>query len=174
MRAAQAGDSGAYLELLRIITPRIREIVQRNRGFAGPAEVEDLVQDVLLSLHAVRATYDPSRSFGPWLFAIVRNRLADGARRFARTSGREVAFDDVTFVEPETNEDIEEEGERVALRAAVRALPEAQRRAIELVKLEERPLEEAAGICGSSVGLLKVATHRALATLRRTLGTKRG
>lgn len=161
MRAAQAGDAAAYLELLRAITPRVREVVRRNRGFAGPAEVEDLVQDVLLSLHSVRATYDPSRPFAPWLFAIVRNRLADGARRFARTSGREVAFDDVTFPEPETNETIEDEGER----AALRELPDAQRRAIELVKFEERSLEEAAALCGSSVGALKVATHRALATL---------
>lgn len=174
MQAAQAGDSAAYVELLREITPRVRAVVRRQRGFAGDAEVEDLVQDVLLSVHAVRATYDPTRPFVPWLLAIVRNRLADGARRHARTSAREVSFDDVTFAEPEANDLIDETSDAAALHAAVRALPEGQRRAVELLKLEGRSLQEAAAISGTSVGALKVATHRAIATLRRTLGTKRG
>jgi RNA polymerase sigma-70 factor (ECF subfamily) len=175
MGAAQQGDSAAYLELLRELTPRIRHIVMRQRGFAGRADVEDLVQDVLLSLHAVRATYDPSRPFVPWLLAIVRNRLVDGARRYARTSGREVHIDesDVTFSEPATNVDMAELGDAGALRDTVRALPDSQRQAIELLKLKELSLKEAAAISGSSVGALKVATHRAMATLRRTLGAKR-
>jgi RNA polymerase sigma-70 factor (ECF subfamily) len=175
MRAAQQGDPAAYLRLLRTVAPRIRQIVIRRRAFAGSADVEDLVQDVLLSLHAVRATYDPARPFVPWLLAIVRNRLVDGARRYARTSGREVQIDedDVTFSEPATNLDIEELGDAQALHDAVRALPDGQREAIQLLKLEELSLKEAAEVSGTSVGALKVATHRAMATLRRTLGTKR-
>src|SRR5690349_4288206 len=93
MRQAQDGDAGAYVDLLRELTPRIRRIVVSQRGFAGAADVEDLVQDVLLSLHSVRATYDPSRPFMPWLLAIVRRRLADGARRYARTTRRETSLD---------------------------------------------------------------------------------
>ena len=65
MQAAQAGDADAYLDLLRTITPRLRQVIIRQRGFAGPDAVEDLLQDVLLSLHAVRATYDPQRPFMP-------------------------------------------------------------------------------------------------------------
>src|SRR5262245_66257568 len=99
MRAAQRGDSDAYRALLTAITPRIRRIVRVRRAFLGTADVEDLVQDVLLSVHAVLATYDPSRPFMPWLLAIVRNRLADAARRYARQS-REVRGDlDVTFAD---------------------------------------------------------------------------
>ena len=175
MRAAQQGDGGAYLELLRAITPRIRQVVRRQRGFAGAAEVEDLVQDVLLSVHAVRATYDPSRPFGPWLSAIVRNRLVDGARRYARIARREVMVGDldVTFFDLETNEQAADEDDAAVLHEAVRALPEQQRRAIELLKLEELSLKEAAKVSGTSIGALKVATHRAMATLRMTLGKKR-
>jgi RNA polymerase sigma-70 factor (ECF subfamily) len=175
MQAAQRGDSAAYLELLRAVTPRVRRLVMRQRGFAGAAEAEDLVQDVLLSLHSVRASYDSSRPFGPWLSAIVRNRLVDGARRYARTAGREVRIDadDVTFSELEANVDIAELGDAETLHEAVRALPEGQRQAIELMKLQELSLKEAAETSGASVGALKVATHRAMATLRRTLGPKR-
>jgi RNA polymerase sigma-70 factor (ECF subfamily) len=175
MRAAQQGDGGAYLELLRAITPRIRQAVRRQRGFAGAAEVEDLVQDVLLSVHAVRATYDPSRPFGPWLAAIVRNRLVDGARRYARIARREVIVEDidVTFSSSATNEASADEGDAAALLEAVRALPEQQRQAIELLKLKELSLKEAAGVSGTSIGALKVATHRAMAALRVTLGKRR-
>ena len=175
LQAAQRGDAAAYTELLRAITPRIRRVVARQRGFAGIAETEDLVQDVLLSLHAVRATYDPSRPFAPWLLAIVRHRLADGARRYARTARREVDIEqiDVTFFEAEANAETGVLGDADAVRAAVSALPDSQREAIELLKLKELSLKEAAEISGTSVGALKVATHRAMAALRRTLGSKR-
>jgi RNA polymerase sigma-70 factor (ECF subfamily) len=175
MRDAQRGDSAAYTELLTTITPRIRRVVLRERAFAGLAEVDDLVQDVLLSVHSVRATYDAGRPFEPWLLAIVRHRLADGARRYARTTAREISWDhdDVTFGTGEANEETAEIGDARALRAAVRALPDGQREAIELLKLEELSLKEASSKSGTSVGALKVATHRAVRALRRTLATRR-
>jgi RNA polymerase sigma factor (sigma-70 family) len=171
MRAAQAGDAAAYLELLRALTPRIRRIIARQRAFAGAEDVEDLVQDVLLSLHAVRATYDPARPFMPWFLAIVRNRLADGARRYARTTAREERFEDgdVTFAEPLTNPSLDTSDRVEALHHAIRALPAGQRQAIELLKLQERSLKEAAAASGASVGALKVATHRAMVALRKAL-----
>ena len=170
MRAAQAGDSAAYLLLLQEVTPRIRQVVSRRRGSAAVADVEDLVQDVLLSVHVARASYDPGRPFLPWLLAIARNRLADGARRHARRSAHEIQVDDldVTFAEVETNIRVGAE-EAPDLRKAIRALPRGQREAIELLKLRELSLKEAAAATGASITALKVATHRAMATLRRKL-----
>lgn len=170
MRAAQAGDAVAYTSLLEAIAPRIRRVVGSQRHFAGAQEVEDLVQDVLLSVHAVRATYDPSRPFAPWLAAIVRNRLADGARRYARRSS-EIAVDnlDVTFADPGANTSEEGYGDPQALLQAIRGLPPGQRQAVELLKLQGMSLKEAAGATGSSISALKVATHRAMASLRRAL-----
>ena len=172
MQAAQHADSAAYLQLLEEVTPRLRRIIAKQRSFAGAEEVEDLVQDVLLSLHAVRATYDPSRPFMPWLLAITRHRLADGARRYARTAAREVYVDDaeVTFADPGANPDQDAPGDAESLRRAVGALPPGQRQAIELLKLQELSLKEASAVSGVSVAALKVATHRAMATLRRILG----
>src|SRR5688572_63465 len=123
MKAAQAGDADAYLDLLRTVTPRIRQVIARQRGFAGRETVEDLVQDVLLSLHAVRATYDPKRPFMPWLLAILRNRLADGARRYSRTAAHEVVVEDldVTFRQTPTNPDQGTSGDVHVLQRAIRA-----------------------------------------------------
>jgi RNA polymerase sigma-70 factor (ECF subfamily) len=61
-------------------------------------------------------------------------------------------------------------GDPEALRKAVAGLPESQRTAIELTKLQELSLSEAAARSGMSVTALKVATHRAVKALRGILG----
>jgi RNA polymerase sigma-70 factor (ECF subfamily) len=172
MRAAQDGDADAYRALLTTVTPRLRRVIRRRRAFLDPQDVEDLVQDVLLSVHAVRHTYDPDRPFFPWLLAIVRNRLADAARRYGRQKGHEFAVEDldVTFADLTANNRDEGTGDEELLLQAIRHLPESQRQAIELLKLREMSLKEAAAHTGSSVSALKVATHRAMASLRRALG----
>ena len=119
MARAQQGDSNAYVTLLRAITPRVRQLVRSRRGFLGENDVEDVVQEVLLSVHAVRATYDPARPLMPWLSAIVRHRLADAGRRHARQGAHEISVDDldVTFQTPVANSREETFGDPDALGA---------------------------------------------------------
>ena len=172
MEAAQSGDADAYLRLLQEITPRVRRLIGRRRGGRAAADVEDLVQDVLLSLHVARGSYDPGRPFLPWLLAIARNRLADGARRDARRAHEVQVEDlDVTFSEPQPNISSRPD-DGPALREAIAALSPGQRDAIELLKIRELSLKEAAEATGLSVGALKVATHRAITALRRRLTTR--
>jgi RNA polymerase sigma factor (sigma-70 family) len=171
MQAAQAGDAQAYVRLLKEITPRLRQIVRRQRSFVKAEDIEDLVQDILLSLHAVRATYDPQRPFMPWLIAITRNRLADAARRYSRRAAHEVQVENVpvTFSEKEPNMYSDEYRDPEALRQAIEDLSPAQRAAIEMLKLREMSLKEAAAARGTSIGALKVSVHRAMAALRKVL-----
>ena len=173
MRAAQGGDGAAYASLLRELTPLLRARIRRQLRVLKPEDVEDLVQDVLLSLHAVRATYDPQRPFLPWLFGIVHNRVADGARRYARRAVHEVAVEQVpvTFSGETTNRD-EEFGDPEALAQAIRTLPPGQREAIEMLKLRELSLKEASAVSGMSITALKVAVHRAVKALRRALAAE--
>ena len=171
MRSAQDGDHSAYVQLLEEVTPLLRRTVRRHRHFLQPADVEDLVQDILLSLHAVRATYDPGRPFLPWLLAIARNRMADGARRHVRRSAKEVAVEQlpVTFAEDEANVSGDAYGDPEALRQAMQRLPRGQREAIQMLKLREMSLREAAAATGLSVAALKVAVHRGVKALRKAL-----
>ena len=171
MKAAQGGDAEAYTTLMHELAVRLRQIVRHRRAFLEHADIEDLVQDILLSVHAVRATYDSARPFIPWLLAITRNRLADGARRHARVGVHEVPLDDleVTFSSESTNTLSEDYGDPAALRQAIAGLPAGQRNAIEMLKLREMSLKEAAAASGTSIGALKVATHRAMDALRRKL-----
>jgi RNA polymerase sigma factor (sigma-70 family) len=171
MARALQGDTDAYVTLLRAITPRIRQLVRARRGFLGESVVEDVVQEVLLSVHTVRATYDPARPLMPWLSAIVRHRLADAGRRHLRQGAREIGVDDldVTFQTRGANNREETFDDPDALAHAIQALPPGQRQAVELLKLRELSLKEASALTGLSVGALKLATHRAMASLRRAL-----
>lgn len=171
MAAAQAGDARAYDRLLRECLPLLRAIARRRIFDAH--EAEDAVQDTLLTVHRMLATYDPSRPLRPWLVAIAERRCVDRLRRRGRGSGREVPIDDHadTLAAPA----VADGGDGIAgrrLRAAVAELPESQRTALRLAKLEDMPLAEASRRSGLSVGALKVATHRALKTLRRRLGVE--
>jgi RNA polymerase sigma factor (sigma-70 family) len=171
MRAAQDGDTGAYSQLLEEITPRIRRVVRSQRAFLQIQDIEDLVQDVLLSVHTVRASYDPQRPFVPWLLAITRNRLADAGRRYARSTVHEIQVEDlaVTFGEEPANLNMDRYGNVEELREAITRLPPIQRDAIRMLKVGEMSLKEAADASGTTVGALKVATHRAMSALRKML-----
>jgi len=88
-----------------------------------------------------------------------------------RLASHEVAVDDlaVTFADAVTNTIAEGLGDPRVLEDAIGALPPGQRQAIELLKLSEMSLKEATTASGVTSGALKVATHRVMAALRRTL-----
>lgn len=168
MAAAQGGDARAYDTLLRDCLPLLRAICRRR--IHNAAEAEDAVQDTLLTLHQVRATYDPARPFRPWLAAIAERRAVDRLRRHGRRGGREV---EITEADEFAASEGHEGEERVAarqLREAVAELPQAQRDALQLTKIQDLPLAEASKRAGTTVGAMKVATHRALHSLRRRFG----
>lgn len=169
MAAAQEGDGAAYARLLSEVAPIIRRMVRRQ--WAGAVEAEDVVQDVLLSLHSVRHTYDPERPFLPWLATITRYRLADAQRRRMRRDSFETAVDVLpeTFDHEQTKDPLETHEEASELKRAIAGLPAGQRQALELVKLRELSLNEASDLSGMSVAALKVAVHRGIKTLRSVL-----
>ncbi len=82
MARAQDGDAAAYLYLLEEITPCLRSHIARFQH--DQRDIENIVQDILLTVHAVRQTYDPSRPFEPWLIEVANRRAFNRLRRQAR------------------------------------------------------------------------------------------
>jgi RNA polymerase sigma-70 factor (ECF subfamily) len=164
MARAQDGDANAYRRLLENITPYLR--AHAARCHRNPSDVEDAVQDILLTLHAVRRTYDPARPFGPWLTAIARRRLIDRLRRQGRRRAFETEFEPTyeTLADPPANLGDMTNIHEIA--AAIDRLPSRQREAVQLTKIEGLSLKEASAASGMSVAALKVATHRAIQRLR--------
>jgi RNA polymerase sigma-70 factor (ECF subfamily) len=169
MAAAQAGDPVAYRQLLSELVPILRALVRRHG--VPPMHVEDVVQDVLLTVHRVRHTYDPSLPFLPWLAAIARRRSIDLLRREGRRWAMEASDDKLeTFADPSANAPTENRELQEWLGMAIAKLPPRQRKALELVKLQEMTVAEAAEASGQTQGAVKVNVHRALRAMRGLLG----
>lgn len=170
MAAAQDGDGAAYARLLREIAPFLRVLVRHR--CRDPDRAEDIVQDVLLTLHRVRHTYDPNRPFTPWLAAICERRSIDALRKRVRLGAHEILDERTyeTFADPTANKALEAGDAAQALAVMVAALPPAQREALELLKVKEMTLLEASAVSGQSVGALKISVHRAIKALRLRAG----
>ncbi len=170
MARAQEGDGAAYRRLLQEVTPYLRSLA--TRGHRDANDIEDAVQDVLLTIHSIRHIYDPARPFGPWLVTIANRRFVDRLRRQGRVRAREtpLTIEHETFSEPRAN--LEESMDRHELEGAIDNLPPGQQQAIRLLKLKQMSLKEAATASGMSIASLKVATHRALKSLRKMLADR--
>lgn len=169
MAAAQDGDRAAYERLLREILPFLRTLA-RN-WHRSPDRMEDVVQDVLLTLHRVRHTYDPSRPFTHWLATLARRRSIDALRRRGRNESVEVYDEQAyeTFADPVANKEMTVRDQTAGLGAAIAGLPEGQREAVQLLKIQELSLVEASAVSGKSISALKVNVHRAIKALRAQL-----
>lgn len=174
MARAQAGDRHAYDALLRGCMPFI-ERVARKQGVPTD-RVDDVVQEVLITVHRARHTYDPNRSFSAWLYAIAQRRAIDALRRTGRQMRREMYASLAIDLHPDptanTGAGWEQTDLQRQIKNAMSGLSERQREAVDHLALQEQTLDEAARATGRSTGALKVNLHRALNALRAQLGGK--
>lgn len=161
MRAGLAGDGAAHRDLLTALAPLLRGFFRAR--LRNSADSEDLVQETLIAIHSKRATYDPSLPFLPWTFAIARYRLIDHIRKQKR---RGVSVDVAdSEAELQTPSDAEAGTATRDIARLLNLLPEKQRAVIEMVKLREASVREAAEALGLSESDVKVSIHRGLKTL---------
>lgn len=162
MRAALAGDQAAYRDFLMEAAGRLRVFLRRRLPPGSLADLEDLVQETLLAVHAKRHTFHPDKRVGPWLCAIARYRMIDLFRR-RRTEGVRVTMDDLA--------DLPAEGEPHEATASldvnrlIATLPRQMRVPIELTRLQGMSVQDAADRAGMSVSAVKVGVHRGLKRL---------
>lgn len=159
---AQSGDEAAYRAALAQIAVRVRSFLRRRLA-DFPGDVEDLLQEILLAIHLQRGTHDPALPISNWIVSISRYKLIDHWRRKGRHDALHEPFDELDQDQQATA--IEETPARRDLNQLFAALPEAQRTAIELIKLEGLSVAEASQRTGTSESALKVQVHRGLKRL---------
>ncbi len=173
MVQAQDGDRAAYHSLLKSVTPYVRAIARRYLG--RNEDAEDALQDVLMIVHGIRHTYERGRPFKPWLSTIASRRCIDLLRRRTHRLRHGVhGFDDSEWPQalraPDELAELQQSTD--SLHQAVGELPARQREAVRMLRMQELSLDEAADRSRQSSGSLKVACHRAIRSLQRTLGGK--
>jgi len=99
MLAGLDGDAAAHKALLTRLSANLRAYFKTHLARIGraPADAEDLVQETLIAFHTRRHTYDRSKPFTPWVYAIARYRLVDFLRR-TKASVTDLAIDEADQV----------------------------------------------------------------------------
>lgn len=160
---AQAGDAACYRQLLQQLADLLRAYLRRRLA-SQPHAVEDLVQDILLTIHQKRHTYRSGEPLTAWVHAIARYKWIDHLRSHQR---REALNDDID----DWQENLVAESSQAAyesqrdLAQLMSNLPEKQRQAIEYTHLQGLSVREAADATGQSVASIKVNVHRGLKAL---------
>jgi len=147
------------------------------RILGDPETAEEVVLDVFWSIWQHAGAFMPERGrFTTWLHALIRNRAIDALRR--RRARPQPAF----TVEPEAMESaagdptvealVEAEELARAVREAMAALPEAQRRVLELAYFQGWSHREIAAYLGEPLGTVKSRLHLALRKLHDWLAER--
>jgi RNA polymerase sigma-70 factor (ECF subfamily) len=163
MAAYTAGDSDAFRELHRRLSPRLYSYLLRLSRDAALAE--DVLQVTFAKLHRARSTYLPGAKVMPWAMVIARRTFLDECRGLA--AQREVLGPDGVL--PERKSEHPSPDHVADMKRALDRLPDHYRSAIQLTKLVGFSGEEAADLLSTTQSAVKLRVHRGYAMLRTML-----
>jgi RNA polymerase sigma-70 factor (ECF subfamily) len=165
-----SGDDAAFADVYDALAPRLHAYLLRQTGDRTSAD--DLLQQTLLQMHRSRGTYIAGCAVTSWAFAIARRLCIDEWRRRktdALWQARTVADDDRLTVNAPDEEAVSRQlAGRVEEELA--RLPETQRVAFELLRVEGLSHDEAAEVLGTTVSAVKLRAFRAYSAIRAVLG----
>lgn len=166
MRLSLNGDQRAYATLLLETARLLRPFLSRR--LRSSSEVDDLLQEILLSIHKARHTYDGKRPYKPWAYAIARFRLLDHLRAHYADHLRDAEdYDELEEILPDDVTEAELSYESIS--KEVERLPEKQATILRLMHQDGYTAREIAAKIGMTETAVKVAAHRAYKILRERL-----
>jgi RNA polymerase sigma-70 factor (ECF subfamily) len=166
MHQSLAGDQRAYAELLHETARLLRPFLSKRLSF--DSEVDDLLQEILISVHKARHTYDGQRPYKPWVYAIARFRLQDYLRAHYSDQLRHAV--DISEMENNLHDDVTETPfSYESISGEVQKLPEKQANILRLMHQDGYTAKEVAEKLGMNESAVKVAAHRAYKVLRQKL-----
>lgn len=163
---AQAGDTGAFCELVRSHQAAVVNMVYRMCGDIHLAE--DVAQETFLRAWQNLNAYRPKSSFRSWIFRIAANLTIDNLRREnGRFEPLQEDKADISQRKPETIAAETQIGEQV--RNAVLELPSASRMVLVLREYQGLSYQEIASILDIPVGTVMSRLNYARTCLRQSL-----
>lgn len=166
MLNAQRGDKAAYATLLREVAMQLKPYLRKWLG--GSADAEDVLQEILISVHKAQHTYDATRPLKPWLFAIARFRVSEYLRRLYNDRLRNA--EKIEDHENSVAASVTNSGDAYEyLNEGLKALPAKQAEIVRFIQMDGYTAREVADKLGMKESAVKVAAHRAYKTLRKML-----
>jgi RNA polymerase sigma-70 factor (ECF subfamily) len=160
------GDPEALEQLVREHGPAILRLLARYVGDLGRAE--ELFQETWLRVKSGLKRFRGEAELGTWIYRIALNLARDDRRRQGRQlDWRRIAAESVAASPMDR---LARSEELARLQRAIDELPEPQREALVLSKLEGMTYRQMVQITGAPEGTLRSRVHWAMVTLRRRLG----
>ena len=164
--AGLGGDQAAYGKFLSTITPMLRRMVSKK---LAQVDVEDVVQEILISIHKARHTYDGARPIMPWLASIASFRITDHLRKHYSQMRHQTC--DITDYENILHDVTEEASNNESVDELLKDTPEKHKRILTLMHVEGYTAKEIGKQMGMNESAVKVAAHRAIKKIREKFGT---
>jgi RNA polymerase sigma-70 factor (ECF subfamily) len=165
------GDDESFRQLFRRYAPHANALALRL--LRQPFLAEEAVQDAFVGVWTRAAAYDPRRgSVRSWVMSMVHNRAVDLVRREESQRRRAAASEDVAVIEDHADDVVRRVGsseERERVRSALAALPEDQRRVIELMYFGGMSQSAIAERLAIPLGTVKSRTLLGMRRLRERL-----
>jgi len=130
-------------------------------------EAEDALQELFLKLWKNRDCLDGIRNAKAYAMTLLRNLCLDRIRKASRISDEEVPEDIGNGFDPDRAMDEKERLEKVL--AAIKSLPDKQRKVLTLRTIEGLSYEEITERTGMNYLTLRVMLSRARRTLKNTI-----
>ncbi len=162
MVEAQNGNSLAYETLLKEVSQYLVSYLRYKLGHQ--CDPQDILQDVLMTLHRSRHTYNSEYPFKPWLFKIVQSRMIDFFRKEKRTVDYRLFFEDENCEAMKAEAEISQV-EISDFKKAVEKLTIDQQKILLALKLSGKSIKEVAKDLSISESQVKVTAHRAYQSL---------
>lgn len=165
----RAGDSAAFEELYRQHAGRLYNLAYRMSG--GPADAEDLLQEIFLQAHRKLESFRGESSLGTWLYRLAMNLCVDHLRSRQTRSAAVTDSLDASPFDPAPTRSVagEVNPTRLDLERAIAQLPPGCREAFLLHDVEGFEHREIADILGIAEGTSKSQVHKARMKLRAIL-----
>jgi len=174
----QAGDEGAFEELVRLYQDSVFSLLYRFMGTRHG--IEDLSQEIFLRLVRGRRAYRATAKFGTYLYRVVFNFCVNETRsrrklRMVSLDGEDPRRDGARRPDPADPREsapldrMEQAELGEVLRATLETLPETQRMALVLNKYHDLSYREIAEVVGSTEKAVKSLLARARRSVRERL-----
>jgi len=178
--AYKNGEAAAF----RALIERYRDSLLRFliRFVGDRATAEDAFQEAFLQVHVSIDSFDPARSFRPWLYTIAANKARDLLRKKARRPALELSApigkgNDRGFVDlmehssAPIGQRLDDAERDLYVQKAVNAMPEHLKEILLLAYFQRLSYQQVAEALGIPLGTVKSRLHAAVASFAKAWRT---
>ncbi len=162
MKSAIAGNQSSYQEFLLQTSKLLRSFISKR---INQSDVEDVLQEILISIHKSRHTYDCERPIIPWLMSIANFRINDHLRKhYLEMRHKTSNIDDfIEILADVTNEQSSNE----LINDIFADLDSKQKKILTMMYIEGYTAKEVGRTINMNESAVKVAAHRAVKKIKQ-------